>query len=179
MGLPTYDTSANILSTAVLNELNQPPIQNDIRHIGGVLKIAMDTLVYDETDIAMIHRFFSLPSSCSVKSVWLWHKNNLAIANADIGVYHQLGSNKAGAVVNAVAVCENIQMNSTKAGQVGSAPQDGVFSLADSELTPNQLLWEAAGLLVDPVQQWDVGLIINDVGALAGSITMRILYTEI
>jgi hypothetical protein len=181
MPLPTYDTTGQILSQSVLNELHQPPIQNDSRHIGGVVRVAMDTLVISEASTTAVHRFFSLPSSASLKSVFAWHKTDLAVLNADIGLYHPLGSIGAGVLVTSTAstaAVNNIQFASVRSGTVAAAPQEGIFSGVNEELDPNQMLWEKAGLSADPSQQWDIGMILNDAG-IAGSVTLRILYTDI
>lgn len=165
--------TANTKSTAITNNDSSPPVMNDPRIDGGVVRSKVGTVeIAVADDNASVYRMVRVHSSWRLDEVTLFNDAITSGATFDLGFYDT--ADNGGAAVNANAIADNIAM--TSASLTGTqllfegGSDNGVENI-------EKKVWEmVGGLSADPNKYYDLCFTGDAVGSGAGTVSLRCRY---
>lgn len=160
----------NKKSTLVTNADATPKAATTSYINDGQLKEQIGTLEVDAAnDDGSVFRMCRIPSNARISELALKNDAIVGGTDYDIGVY-DIADVNSGAVVDADILAATLDL---------SAANDQfaeVETVAEEDV--EQRLWELLGLSEDPAKVYDIALTGNTVGTAAGTLALRLRYTQ-
>lgn len=157
-------TSEAKKSTQITNADATPSVLNPAYQDGGRVRCKRGVVatVAADADVGSTYRAFRIRSSDMVKDLVIDHSSWGTGAAADIGLYKT--AKDGGAVVDADFFASAYAM--AAAGiNVNVLRESGIYTVANME----KRIWEALGLTVDPMIDYDVTLTLTGASTVAGA----------
>lgn len=161
---------ANTKSTHITAADATPPTLTNSYLAGGVLRESVGTVETAAADDAnSIYRLVRVPSHARISSILLASDAITGCNSAEVGVY-QTAAN-GGAVVSESLFASAVDLSS------GIAFTEELLEATATDIDKvEKRLWELLALDADPMRDYDIGVIANDVTA-AGTISMKVKWT--
>lgn len=161
----------HISSTPITNATATPRVANNSSVAGGTLRAAAGVCAAAAaTSIGSTYRFCRVPSSARVHRVIFAATASGATGQADVGLYQT--SENGGAVVDADFFASALDPGGGAIAPTDITHESAVFSLANSA----KPLWEALGLTVDPIREYDIAATVTEAGADAFTMALKAEY---
>jgi hypothetical protein len=166
----------HIESTPIANATALPRIANNSNVAGGEIRTAAGVCAAAaSTSIGSTYRFCRVPSSARVHRVIFASQASGATGQVNLGLYQTEGN--GGAVVDA-----DFFGSALDPGGGAIAPTDVTHESTDSAanlVTRGAMpLWQALGLSADPMVEYDVVATVNEAGADAFSMLVKVEYVN-
>jgi hypothetical protein len=163
---------ANTKSTHITAADASPPTLTSSYIAAGVLRESVGTVETAAADDAeSIYRLVRVPSHARISSILLASDAITSCNSAEVGLY-QTAEND-GAVV---ASCESLFASAVDISSATAFTEVLLEATATDISKVEKRLWELAGLTTDPMRDYDIAILANDVTA-AGTISMKVKWT--